>query len=56
MLTYYRVRSALNSRDALPLNLILSFETTSSDKAEMTVCLSFLFEHEGAILTAGYIL
>jgi len=29
MLTYYRVRSAFNPRDALPLNVIYNFETTS---------------------------
>ena len=30
ILTYYRVRSVFNSRDAVPLNLIWSFKTTSS--------------------------
>jgi hypothetical protein len=33
ILTYYRVRSVFNLRDALPLNLIWGFETTS----EMTI-------------------
>ena len=31
ILTYLRVRSVFNSRDALPLNLIWGFETTSKD-------------------------
>ena len=33
MLTYLRVRSASNTRDALPLNLICGFETTSGNRA-----------------------
>ena len=34
MLTYWRVRSAFNSPDALPSNIIYAFETSFKEKIE----------------------